>query len=103
MWWLPVGVSATWHASTVATSSAIRTKYAGDGKTVQIAPINDSGQRISGRLTAAFGQGHLSVPRLSSRDVAVASCPAGHGKQYRCASKVSACAFYSLRTQSEPK
>ncbi|WP_312172540.1 SulP family inorganic anion transporter [Microbacterium sp.] len=46
--------SHIWDASTVAALDAIETKYAALGKTVEIVGMNESSQRMRGRLTGGF-------------------------------------------------
>ena len=46
--------SHIWDASTVAALDAIETKYTALGKTVEIIGMNDSSQRMRGRLTGGF-------------------------------------------------
>ena len=46
--------SHVWDASTVAALDAIETKYAALGKTVEIVGMNESSQRMRGRLTGGF-------------------------------------------------
>ena len=46
--------SHIWDASTVAALDAIETKYAALGKSVEIVGMNESSQRMRGRLTGGF-------------------------------------------------
>lgn len=46
--------SHVWDASTVAALDAIETKYQALGKTVEILGMNESSQRMRGRLTGEF-------------------------------------------------
>lgn len=46
--------SHIWDASTVAALDAIETKYTALGKTVEIVGMNDSSQRMRGRLSGGF-------------------------------------------------
>ncbi|GGM37214.1 sodium-independent anion transporter [Microbacterium saperdae] len=46
--------SHVWDASTVAALDAIETKYQALGKTVEIVGMNESSQRMRGRLTGGF-------------------------------------------------
>ncbi|WP_375163537.1 hypothetical protein [Microbacterium sp.] len=43
-----------WDVSTVAALHAIETNYAALGKTVEIVGMNESSQRMRGRLTGVY-------------------------------------------------
>jgi SulP family sulfate permease len=51
---IDLSASHVWDASTVAALDAIETKYAALGKTVEIVGMNESSERMRGRLTGGF-------------------------------------------------